>query len=107
MIRRNVLQPINNAVEVEVIEYVPRRRGLAGNLFGSAHSKELENIHHAALIENCKAALAFSAARHAAALSQIEAQVGFINPHAGARCGAIADAYTIEVIKLIKDGEKL
>lgn len=107
MTRRNALQTINNAVEVEVIEYVPRRRGLVGNLFGSAHSKELENIHHAAVIENCKAALAFSAARHAAALSQIEAQVGFINPHAGARCGAIADAYTIEAIKLIKDGEKM
>lgn len=106
MVRSNALQPSNNPVEVEVIEYVPRRRGLVGNLFGSAHSKELENIQHAAVMENCKAALAFSAAQHAAALSQIEAQVGFTNPHAGARCGAIADAYTIEAMKLIKDGEK-
>lgn len=106
MARSNALQPINNPVEVEVIEYVPRRRGLATNLFGSSHSKEIENIRHASVMENCKVALAFSAAQHAAALSQIEAQVGFINPHAGARCGAIADAYTIEAIKLIKDGEK-
>ena len=106
MVRSNALQPVSNSVEVEVIEYVPRRRGLVGNLFGSSHSKEIENMQHASVIENCKAALAFSASQHAAALSQIEAQVGFTNPRAGARCGAIADAYTIEAMKLIKDGEK-
>lgn len=103
---RNALQPINNAVEVEVIKYIPPKRHIASNLRGTSHRRELENIQHAAMMEKCKAVIAFSAAQHAAALSQIEAQAGLINPRAGARCGAIADMYTAAAMVLIEDGEK-
>lgn len=106
MTQRNAMQPVNNSVEVEVIEYVPSNRPLAGRFLGSSHARELKNIQHASVMENCKAAMTLSAMQHAAAFSQIEERVALQNPHAGARCRALANAYTVEAIKLIMDGEK-
>lgn len=106
MNRNFTIQPTNNTVEVEVIEYLPRRRSPIRTLFEDSHTRQLENLQHATIVGQAKAAMAYSASQHAAALSMIEARTGLYNPRGAARCGAIADAYTIATIKLIKDGEK-